>query len=243
MLVIGIGVLLAGSVLAQAQSTSSGWQSMKILQTDDPIFPAHLLQTGSLGGDARVAINTDADGNLTDWLVIGYTNSEFADAAVSAIKQWKFEPARLGGTPVGTTVELNFHFEAKGVVISTSNPTDLLDAQLMRMRDGRYVYQPCKPRNLDRTPAPLVAIAPHYPGELAKQGVKGAVAIEFFIDETGAVRLPTGVRAQNSLLTALALDAVKQWKFTPPTSGGRGVLVKAVQVFDFNAGGLMPTAG
>jgi outer membrane biosynthesis protein TonB len=63
------------------------------------------------------------------------------------------------------------------------------------------------------------------------------VTIEFFIDETGAVRLPAGVTTENKVLTALALDAVKQWKFTPPTTRGKGVLVKASQVFNFNAAG------
>jgi TonB family protein len=235
MLLIGIGVLLTGSVLAQNQPTTSDWQSMKILQTAEPIYPYHLLQIGAVDGAARVIINTDADGNLADWLVTSYTNPEFANAAVKAIKQWKFEPARLQGTPVGTTVELNFHFQAKGVVVSTSSPTDMLEARFMRMMEGHYVYQPCNPRGLDRAPVPVVAIAPHYPGELAKQGVKGAVTIEFYIDEMGGVRLPAGVASDNSMLTALALDALKQWKFTPPTSRGKGVLVKASQVFDFNA--------
>jgi len=31
----------------------------------------------------------------------------------------------------------------------------------------------------------------------------------------------------------LAIDALNQWKFAPPTSRGRGVLVKASQEFDF----------
>lgn len=243
MLIIGIGVLLSGSVLAQTQSIASGWQSMKILQTTDPVFPAHLLQVGVTEGEAQVAVNTDADGNLADWLVVGYTRPEFAEAAITAIKQWRFDPARLQGTPIGTTVEVSFYFEAKGVVISTSGPMDMLEARFARFRNDRYVYQPCDSRRLDRTPAPLVLIAPRYPGELAKQGVKGIVTIEFFIDETGTVRLPAGVAKDNNVLTALALDAVKQWKFTPPTSRGKGVLVKASQAFDFNATGERPSTG
>jgi TonB family protein len=243
MLIIGIGVLLSGSVLAQTQSIASGWQSMKILQTTDPVFPAHLLQVGVTEGEAQVAVNTDADGNLADWLVISYTHPDFADSAIKAIKQWKFEPARLQGAPVNTTVEVSFHFEAKGVVVSTTGLYDMLESRLMRFTAGHYAYQPCDPRRLDRTPAPLVLIAPRYPGELAKQGVKGIVTIEFFIDETGTVRLPAGVAKDNNVLTALALDAVKQWKFTPPTSRGKGVLVKASQVFDFNATGERPSTG
>jgi TonB family protein len=201
------------------------------------------MQTGTTNGDVRVVINTDAEGNLADWLVIGYTNPDFATAAVKAIKQWNFEPARMHGTPVGTTVELDFCFEAKGVVVSTSNASDLLEARLFRMMGGRYVFQPCLPRDLDQTPTPLVTIAPRYSAELAKQGVKGTVTIEFFIDENGAVRLPSGEKTDDGVLTALALDALKQWKFTPPTSKGKGVLVKARQVFDFNGMKELSSAG
>jgi len=49
----------------------------------------------------------------------------------------------------------------------------------------------------------------------------------------GAVRLPSVSTEQDAVLTRLAIDALKQWKFSPPTSRGRPVLVKASQVFDF----------
>jgi outer membrane biosynthesis protein TonB len=232
MLILGIGVLLSGSLLAQTSISRSDWQSLKILQTADPIFPSHLLQVGVGDGEARVVINTDASGKLVDWLVVGYSHREFADAAVVAIKQWRFEPARLRGEPVGTTVELSFYFEAKGVVVSTTS-ADILEGQLMRIMKGSYAYQPCSLRELDRIPTPIVTITPQYSSALAQKGVKGKVTVEFFIDETGAVRLPAGSAKDDTLLTALAIDALHQWKFAPPTSKGRGVLVKASQEFDF----------
>ena len=83
---IGIGVLLSGSLPAQTSLSRADWQSLKILQTVDPVFPSHLMQVGAVNGEARVVINTDSTGKLTDWLVIGYTYREFADAAVAAIQ-------------------------------------------------------------------------------------------------------------------------------------------------------------
>ena len=236
MLILGIGVLLSGSLLAQTSTSRSDWQSLKFLQTANPVFPSHLMQVGVPDGEARVVINTDASGKLTDWLVVGYTHPEFAEAAVKAIKQWTFEPAQLQGEPVGTTIELSFYFEAKGVVVSTTC-TDILEGRFLRMMAGRYTYQPCSPRELDRMPAPVVTIMPQYSGALAKKGVTGKVTVEFFIDETGAVRLPAASAKDDTMLIALAIDALNQWKFTPPTSRGRGVLVKASQEFDFRNGG------
>jgi TonB family protein len=233
MLILGIGVLLSGSLLAQTSSSRSDWQSLKILQTADPIFPSHLMQLGVADGEARVVINTDASGKLADWLVVGYSHREFAEAAVVAIKQWKFEPARLQGEPVGTTVELAFYFEVKGVVVSTTCAVEYLEGQLMRILKDSYTYHPCSLRELDRIPTPIVIITPQYSGALAQKGVTGKVTVEFFIDETGAVRLPAASAKDDTMLTALAIDALRQWKFAPPTSKGRGVLVKASQEFDF----------
>jgi TonB family protein len=231
--ILGIGVLLPGSLLAQTPTSWSDWQSLKILQTADPIFPSRLLQAGVTEGEARVVISTDASGKLADWLVVGYSYPEFAEAAVVAIKQWKFEPARLQGEPVGTTVELGFYYETKGVVVSSTCAVEYLEGQMLRMLKDSYAYHPCSLRELDRIPAPVVTIMPQYSGALAKQGVKGRVTVEFFIDETGAVRMPAVSANNDTMLTALAIDALRQWKFAPPTSRGKSVLVKASQEFDF----------
>jgi TonB family protein len=59
------------------------------------------------------------------------------------------------------------------------------------------------------------------------------VAIDFYIDETGTVRMPAVSIKDDSELTALAVMALRQWKFEPPTRNGRPVLVKATQVFNF----------
>jgi TonB family protein len=237
MLAIVVGALLSGGLLAQVSSAPSDWQSLGVEQTVDPVFPHRLIELGLTEGEALVAVNTDATGKLVEWLVIGYTQREFADAAVAAIQKWKFEPAQLRGAPVGTIVELVFHFEAKGVVVSSANLVEQFEGRLMRMTEGRYTYGPCSLQRLDQLPVPTVRVAPHYPTTLAARGVKGRVTVEFFIDETGAVRMPAASAKDDTMLTALAIDALSQWKFVPPTSRGKGVLVKASQEFDFKNGG------
>ncbi len=234
---IGIGVLLVGSLLAQSPASSPDWQSMKIQRTTDPTFPRHLLQIGITRGSARLVISTGADGKLSEWLVLGYTQPEFADVAVAALKEWTFLPARWQGEPVGTVDELEFDFSTSGVVISTPNICETEEARIWRVRPDQFTYLPCAARSLDQPPRPILAVRPHYPVELAKQGIKGSISIDFYIDEMGAVRLPSVSTEQDAVLTRLALDALKQWKFSPPTSRGRPVLVKASQKFDFGNGG------
>ena len=234
--IIGIGVLLAGSLLAQSPTSSTDWQSMKIQQTTNPAIPPHLLRVGVIQGSTRVVISIGADGKLRECLVLGYTQPEFADVAVAALKQWTFIPARWQGEPVGTVDELDFDFSTSGMVVTTPNICEVEEGRILRVRPAQFIYLPCAAHALDQTPRPIMAVNPHYSAELAKRGIKGSVRIDFYIDEMGAVRLPSVSTEQDAVLTRLAIDALKQWKFSPPTSRGRPVLVKASQVFDFGNG-------
>lgn len=236
MLALGIGLLLAGSAPSPAAVDRSDWQSLKVVESSDPVFPPRLMQLAVTQGEARVVISVDRKGALTEWLVTGYTRPEFATAVVEAIKEWKFEPARLRGEPMGAIAELTFQFTAQGVVVSSVNLAELAEIQTMRLLDGRYRFRACMPAELDRVPAPLSTVAPAYPRALAEQGVRGSVNVEFYIDETGAVRLPSLAPGENLELGSLAIAALSQWKFTPPTSRGRTALVKAVQTFNFKDG-------
>jgi TonB family protein len=232
-LLIGCALWLTGPAFGQLGSVVPEWQSLTIVQTCRPVFPFQLTQAGVISGEAQVAINTDANGKLMEWLVVAYSHPEFAHEAVDAIKRWRFVPARLRGEPVGTTIEIYFYFEAKGVVVSTTN-ADIL-ARASMFFSSRDAYQPCSLRDLDRIPTPLTAVAPLYSGALADRGVKGRVTVDFFIDETGVARLPSVSSHDNSELTALSIEALRQWKFEPPTRNGKPVLVRATQVFNFGS--------
>jgi TonB family protein len=85
-------------------------------------------------------------------------------------------------------------------------------------------------------PTRIVGDAPRYAVEAAKQGVRGSVAVYFYIDEKGEVRMPAVQTGPHPYLMEIAVDALKSWKFEPPTSRGRPVLVAAAQIFDFGGG-------
>ena len=163
---------------------------------------------------------------------MSYSRREFADAAARALKQWQFEPARLRGSPVSVLIELTFHFEVKGVVVSIT-PADTVEATINSMLSGIDAYEPCTLRQLDRIPVPLNTVRPVYPEELADRGISGEVTVAFFIDEMGNVRMPYIVGQPHLALADLAVDAVRQWKFEPPTRKGAPVLVRAQQLFRF----------
>jgi TonB family protein len=222
-------------ISAQAGAKATDQMPLQIIQTDEPRFPLQLNNSLVMNGDATVAINVDQDGRLMDCLVTGYSRKEFADTAVAALKGWRFDPSRVNGVPWSSVQEVHFDFSRTGVVVSLSG-FDVLMNQVDEIAKGRYVYRSRTLRELDRIPTPVHVVSPVSPG-LSRGEKKRTVAVEFYIDEEGRVRMPSVSRADvGTPHAACALDAVRQWRFEPPLYQGRPTLVLVRQEFNFVAG-------
>ncbi len=226
--------LLAAMSPGRAQNPFLGqeFQSAKIIQTVTPEFPPGLYAAYSHGGIVHLAMSVDASGHLVDCLVTGSTAPKFGELAVAAVRQWRFEPARWRGEPVPVCIALTFNYEVKGVVISIvgSDSAGRFMSEVFPQMGATRLYQL---NELDRRPTPIRADPPHYPQWLADHEVAGNVVVEFYIDETGAVRLPIVVAWPQDNLANYAVEAVQHWKFEPATHHGRPVMVYAQQTFQF----------
>ena len=97
--------------------------------------------------------------------------------------------------------------------------------------------RPVRPGGGVSTPVNLVRIEPAYP-ELAKKiGAHGLVVIECVIARDGSVRDPKVVRGAHPLLDKAALEAVRQWKFSPGRMGERPVDVLFTLTVSFELAG------
>jgi TonB family protein len=87
-----------------------------------------------------------------------------------------------------------------------------------------------------RPPAKILNIAPTYPPEALSAGVQGVVAIEATIDQAGNV---TEARVLKSVpeLDDAALEAVRQWKYTPTLMNGTAVPVIMTVTISFTLPG------
>jgi TonB family protein len=228
----GLGLVLASPLAAQSDRAAE-FQSVRINETYAPIFPEQLIAAYRNGGRVRVLASVNREGRLEEWLVLSHTAREFAEAAVAALRRWEFEPARLRGEPVDVCFELTFTFEVKGCVVSVT-PMDTVAGMFNSLLDTEE-YRPCTLREIDRIPTPLAAHPPEYPQSLAARGISGEITVDFYIDEQGNVRMPFVLGRPPMALAHLAVGAVRQWKFEPPTRRGVPVLVHARQVFHFSA--------
>lgn len=202
-------------------------------ENEMPLFPLPLKADGITRGHAIIVIGVDTGGKLSDWLVVGYTHESFARSCIAALKEWRFTPARLDGVPVPAQIRLTFDFTVEGAVISANIVNHFLFDNIEGMGDGRYVYRLHAAAEIDRVPARLNTTQPRYAEEAAKQGVQGKLQVHFYIDEQGAVRMPSVEASAHPYLAETAVNAVREWKFEPATRHGRPVLVAASQEFDF----------
>lgn len=231
-------LLLSGCLILPMSllAAGSGYQPMKIIQTEPVLYPRDVAALGVIEGQAQVAIQIDDKGHLTDFVVIGYTHKSFADASVAALKKWNFEPAYIDERPHAATANLTFSFETRGMVIVDLTVNNVLEVQKLRNRADYYGSWACTLSQLDRIPTPTKVVRPRYPLEAGGQARAATVTVHFYIDQQGRVRLPAVSRETSQTSDAFAaeaLEAISHWEFEPPLSHGKPVLVSATQDFNF----------
>ena len=205
--------------------------SLVIKKMIEPRMSARALDIGLTEGEVRIVVSVDSAGKLAEWLVVGYTHPYLVDTVVEAVKHWEFEAPRWRGEPVSIQREFKITFENHGTVVSM-DVSHIMEALAAQRFPQQFVFRPSTLKELDRIPTPLVTAKPAYAPRVGAPAGADAT-VEFFIDQTGAVRMPSVVAADDPELGANAVEAVRAWKFEPPTRGGRPVLVRVQQTFHF----------
>jgi TonB family protein len=83
----------------------------QLLVGPDPEYPAALRQT-RVPGKAVVAIRITPQGAVADPWVVQASDPAFGEAALVAVRQWRYIPQVKAGHPVETRAKMPFDFEA-----------------------------------------------------------------------------------------------------------------------------------
>lgn len=83
-----------------------------------------------------------------------------------------------------------------------------------------------------RTPAKTRDVKPRYPPDAMRKRVQGVVIMQALIDESGAV-VNAQILQSEPMLAAAAMDAVRQWRFTPTELDGRRVPILMTVTVNF----------
>jgi TonB family protein len=83
----------------------------RLLRRVEPAYPPQLRASRF---SARVVLRAvvDASGDVRDVGVVSSQNASFSNAAMAAVKKWKFDPARREGCTVPVALTVNVEFKA-----------------------------------------------------------------------------------------------------------------------------------
>lgn len=224
-----LGLILAGPLAA-------AFESVTFEATVEPQIPAVLRAEGMRDARVVLVIDVDAGGVLTDLLVTAASHQELIRPCTEAVRQWRFKPARYEREPVAAQLTLTINLSQVGAVV-TRTAAETVGDWTERLSGRRMDYQLCRASEVDRPLVAITRVNPDYARDAESIGIGGRVRVHFFVDEKGEVRMPSVAPSAHPYLAGLASEAMRGWRFEPPTREGRPVLVAAVQDFDF---GTMP---
>jgi TonB family protein len=229
-----LAIALSQPAISQAQSSNIPKvlnEALRVEHYVEPVFPLAFANKNVPEGYAQIQLLVAADGTLLETFASAYSRAEFVESAERAIRAWRFRPA---ADPASLPQRFNIRidFRREGMLIVQGDPQEIV-RNFLNTQDERAVAI-CKLRELDATPEVVNLVVPVYPAGLEKQKVDGFAAVSFFIDEEGVVHVVSSAEASRPEFAAAAVDAVKQWKFTPPQRRGSATRVFAMQEFTFS---------
>jgi TonB family protein len=244
---LAIAIALAAPVLsAQAMGAAQPDQiSGRVLdQMNRPIAGASVVLTGASNDVARETL-TDADGRF---MLSGLQAAAYRVVVTRpGFKTHVLELALDGVT--GATAEVTLDVGALSEAVTIQGRTDTtVDAQTETMISLRRRLEALD-RRLQAVqctdqpggghivePKKVVDVRPRYPTHLIAERVDGIVILEGIVTTAGTVRDLTVLREVHPDLDEAALEAVRQWEFTPTLLNCEPVEVVMTVTVNFSVG-------
>jgi TonB family protein len=194
----------------------------KLLHSVSPSY--HVEADGSSkGGTVVVKYTIQADGTVSNVKFVSGPE-EYGDAAVAAVKQWTYEPARVSGHAVPTEGSASFVFKGSPSVTSegdAAKPDDRATSKRVKVAGNVIAKQ-------------LVhQVQPIYPQQARLAREQGTVVLHAIIGTDGTVKTLRWVSGPEHLIVP-AMDAVKQWRYKPTLIDGEPVEVDTTIAVIFN---------
>ena len=176
----------------------------KLVKQVSPVYPETARQS-RVEGVVILEAKTDDQGNVVDARVLRSVKG-LDQAALDAVRQWKYEPMVIDGKPrkVVFTVTVRFVLDQGKLGKFTKEFA----------RDAVLVANEIKP------PKIVKEVFPVYPEAARSAGVQGEVILGVRTDEQGRV-VDTMVLKSVPLLDQAAIDAVRQWVYEPFLKDGK----------------------
>jgi TonB family protein len=87
-------------------------QNSKLIRKIDPVYP-ELASKARVSGSVIIELKIDGEGNVTEARVVS-GHPLLNEAAINAVKQWKYAPTLLNGSPVPVSATVAVVFKPDG---------------------------------------------------------------------------------------------------------------------------------
>ncbi len=178
----------------------------KLVKKVNPVYP-EIARQGRVEGVVILEAKTDEDGNVVDARVLRSIRV-LDQAAIDAVKQWKYEPLIIDGKAHKVVFTVTVRF--------------VLDEGIKKDVIKKFAAGAVRAEGEIQPPRLIKEVAPVYPEVARVAGVQGVVILSVKTDETGKVA-DTMVLRSIPLLDQAAIDAVRQWVYEPFLQDGKPV--------------------
>jgi len=226
--------VLSQPLTAQTHANENSARQMRLEMFVVPDFPGFLRQSGVREGTVVVAIAHDATGKASDILVLESTEPRFTEAALDAIRQWRFESPMKPPVSRDAAVPVVRFLFTSGSVAIVPLALGAYEKSRLPVRAGSPIELP-NFGHCDTEPKALAQPLPKFPAELKGRVARGMALVKFFVDETGRARVPVAIHATEPEFGGAAVAAVAQWRFAPPRIDAKPVIVIETRTFHFGS--------
>ncbi len=208
---------------------------IKILKM--PLFPKTMEQEGIFEGHARIALDIDYTGELTDWIILEASHPSFALAIEQVVDDWRFSAPFINGENRSVVTQLDFDFRSQGTVVSFSSGVSNITRQINKITRYRAEeFSLSRIKDLDTRPYPIQQTPPMVSQEMIDKYNGTRAVFTFYVDEAGQVRIPVLSQTDGDpdpVMLLAAQDAISQWRFEPPTKNNKPAMIQLSQTFVF----------
>jgi TonB family protein len=221
-------VPLQAQDVPQASATGGASAPRKLISIPYAEYPRDAVEK-RVSGVVAVDIVVNQSGDVSTGAIVSGPTELRAEAFKAALGL-KFD-AGSEMTPMRALIEYRLTSDSWGVrvtavdpeTVSQSRPQVASTSPLSGLRVGNGI----------RAPKKIKDVPPEYPDKAQEMGVRGVVILEARIDENGNVS-DTRILRSVPLLDQAAVDAVKQWQYTPTLLNGVAVPVVMTVTVNFS---------
>jgi protein TonB len=158
----------------------------------------------------------------------------FSEAALRSVRQWRYDSPASG--PLVFDVPVRFGTQPEVVQVAPEIMEFKAGPPTPRVTVGTFNQDALRVGGAIKAPQKVLDVKPIYPPIALASGVSGVVIIEARIGTDGGIEDARVLRSI-PLLDEAALDAVRQWRFTPTLLNGQAVPIMMTMTVNFTLDG------